>query len=86
MREVIGQSDPPYQDLASVACLLQHVVKTGATTRLFDCTVRFWRVVVHEPIDRRDHFNRSMTKLNARDRAQLVVIAYETGLVTPSLG
>jgi DNA-binding NarL/FixJ family response regulator len=24
-----------------------------------------------------------MTKLNARDRAQLVVIAYETGLVTP---
>jgi DNA-binding NarL/FixJ family response regulator len=24
-----------------------------------------------------------MTKLNARDRAQLVVLAYETGLVTP---
>jgi hypothetical protein len=24
-----------------------------------------------------------MTKLAARDRAQLVVIAYETGLVTP---
>jgi hypothetical protein len=24
-----------------------------------------------------------MTKLSARDRAQLVVIAYETGLVTP---
>jgi len=24
-----------------------------------------------------------MTKLNARDRAQLVVIAYESGLVTP---
>jgi hypothetical protein len=23
-----------------------------------------------------------MTKLNARDRAQLVVLAYETGLVT----
>jgi hypothetical protein len=28
-----------------------------------------------------DH--RIMTKLNARDRAQLVVIAYESGLVTP---
>jgi hypothetical protein len=24
-----------------------------------------------------------MTKVNARDRAQLVVLAYETGLVTP---
>jgi hypothetical protein len=24
-----------------------------------------------------------MTKLNARDRAQLVVLAYESGLVTP---
>jgi DNA-binding NarL/FixJ family response regulator len=24
-----------------------------------------------------------MTKLNARDRAQLVVMAYETGLVIP---
>lgn len=27
------------------------------------------------------HINRAMTKLHARDRAQLVVIAYETGLV-----
>jgi hypothetical protein len=26
-----------------------------------------------------------MTKLSARDRAQLVVIAYETGLVRPGL-
>jgi hypothetical protein len=24
-----------------------------------------------------------MTKMNARDRAQLVVLAYESGLVTP---
>jgi DNA-binding NarL/FixJ family response regulator len=30
------------------------------------------------------HINRIMTKLDARDRAQLVVIAYENGLVTPS--
>jgi len=29
------------------------------------------------------HINRAMTKLNARDRAQLVVIAYESGLATP---
>ncbi|MFJ4650828.1 response regulator [Nocardia sp. NPDC088792] len=29
------------------------------------------------------HVNRAMTKLGARDRAQLVVIAYQTGLVRP---
>ena len=28
------------------------------------------------------HVNRAMTKLGARDRAQLVVIAYQTGLVS----
>lgn len=29
------------------------------------------------------HINRAMTKLHARDRAQLVVFAYESGLVSP---
>jgi hypothetical protein len=29
------------------------------------------------------HVNRTMAKLGAHDRAQLVVIAYETGLVRP---
>lgn len=31
----------------------------------------------------RTHLSRAMTKLHARDRAQLVVIAYRTGLVEP---
>jgi DNA-binding NarL/FixJ family response regulator len=35
------------------------------------------------PLTAKTHVSRAMTKLNARDRAQLVVIAYETGLVTP---
>jgi DNA-binding NarL/FixJ family response regulator len=30
------------------------------------------------------HVSRAMTKLRARDRAQLVVLAYETGLVSPA--
>jgi DNA-binding NarL/FixJ family response regulator len=29
------------------------------------------------------HVHRAMTKLHARDRAQLVVLAYESGLVAP---
>ena len=37
------------------------------------------------PLTAKTHINRAMTKLGARDRAQLVVIAYETGLVRPGL-
>jgi DNA-binding NarL/FixJ family response regulator len=33
------------------------------------------------PVTVKTHANRAMAKLGARDRAQLVVIAYETGLV-----
>ncbi|MEV7500026.1 response regulator transcription factor [Streptomyces sp. NPDC093018] len=33
------------------------------------------------PLTARTHIHRAMTKLGARDRAQLVVIAYQTGLV-----
>lgn len=33
------------------------------------------------PLTAKTHVNRAMTKLGARDRAQLVVIAYQTGLV-----
>jgi Bacterial regulatory proteins, luxR family len=35
------------------------------------------------PLIAKTHVSRIMTKLNARDRAQLVVLAYESGLVTP---
>jgi DNA-binding NarL/FixJ family response regulator len=35
------------------------------------------------PLTVKTHINRLLTKLPARDRAQLVVIAYETGLVRP---
>lgn len=39
--------------------------------------------MVISPLTAKTHVNRAMTKLHARDRAQLVVLAYETGLVTP---
>jgi DNA-binding NarL/FixJ family response regulator len=35
------------------------------------------------PLTAKTHVSRIMTKLDARDRAQLVVMAYEIGLVTP---
>jgi DNA-binding NarL/FixJ family response regulator len=36
------------------------------------------------PMTAKTHVSRAMTKLGARDRAQLVVFAYESGLVRPS--
>ncbi|SDL83507.1 DNA-binding response regulator, NarL/FixJ family, contains REC and HTH domains [Nonomuraea maritima] len=39
--------------------------------------------MVISPTTAKTHVSRSMTKLGARDRAQLVVLAYESGLVTP---
>ena len=36
------------------------------------------------PLTVKSHINRTMTKLAARDRAQLVVIAYQSGLVRPA--
>jgi DNA-binding NarL/FixJ family response regulator len=39
--------------------------------------------MVISPTTAKTHISRAMTKLHARDRAQLVVLAYESGLVTP---
>jgi DNA-binding NarL/FixJ family response regulator len=40
-------------------------------------------VLVISPATARTHVSRAMSKVEARDRAQLVVFAYETGLVAP---
>jgi DNA-binding NarL/FixJ family response regulator len=42
--------------------------------------------LVVSPLTVRTHIQRAMTKLHARDRAQLVVIAYQTGLIRPQSG
>ncbi|MGH3462536.1 MAG: response regulator transcription factor [Kribbellaceae bacterium] len=42
--------------------------------------------MVISPATAKTHVSRAMTKLDARDRAQLVVFAYESGLVSPRNG
>lgn len=39
--------------------------------------------MVISPLTAKTHINRAMMKLHARDRAQLVILAYESGLVVP---
>ncbi len=41
--------------------------------------------LVISPLTAKTHVSRAMTKLGARDRAQLVVIAYATGLAAPGV-
>jgi DNA-binding NarL/FixJ family response regulator len=41
-------------------------------------------LLVLSPLTAKTHVNRAMTKLGARDRAQLVVIAYQARLVEPA--
>jgi DNA-binding CsgD family transcriptional regulator len=36
------------------------------------------------PLTAKTHVNRAMMKLGARDRAQLVIVAYQSGLVRVS--
>lgn len=38
--------------------------------------------LIISPLTAKTHLNRAMTKLGARDRAQLVIVAFECGLVT----
>lgn len=38
------------------------------------------------PLTAKTHVSRTMGKLGTRDRAQLVVVAYESGLVAPGAG
>ncbi|MFP3966769.1 response regulator transcription factor [Actinomadura fulvescens] len=42
--------------------------------------------LVVSPLTSKTHVSRAMSKLGVRDRAQLVVLAYESGLVTPGNG
>jgi DNA-binding NarL/FixJ family response regulator len=39
--------------------------------------------LVLSPATAKTHVSRIMTKLGVRDRAQLVVLAYEAGLIAP---
>ncbi|MFE9884629.1 response regulator [Streptomyces scopuliridis] len=74
-------------------------LRTGAETGLEELTNREREAValvaqglsndqiadrmVISPLTAKTHINRAMAKLHARDRAQLVVLAYESGLATP---
>ncbi|MGA6162540.1 response regulator [Amycolatopsis magusensis] len=74
---------PTPASLPSLAGLTprEREVLTLAGTGLSNADIA--RRLVISPTTAKTHVSRVMGKLGARDRAQLVVFAYETGLVTP---
>jgi DNA-binding NarL/FixJ family response regulator len=85
-RALVGQflswpdHDRPAADLAVLTGREREVVALVATGLSNDEIARH---LVVSPHTAKTHVNRAMAKLGARDRAQLVIAAYEAGLVTP---
>ncbi|MFE0514786.1 response regulator [Streptomyces sp. NPDC058964] len=88
-RTLIGEfvSRPP--DRASAPGLEHLTRREREVTALAARGLSNEEIAVHmviSPFTAKTHVSRAMTKLGARDRAQLVVFAYESGLVAPSRG
>lgn len=62
------------------------VVQTGEVVTLVAHGLSNDEIAAHmviSPTTAKTHVSRAMTKLRARDRAQLVIYAYESGLIAP---
>jgi DNA-binding NarL/FixJ family response regulator len=71
---------PPAAELAALTKREQEIVALVARG-LSNDEIAEWLTI--SPATARTHVSRAMTKLAARDRAQLVVFAYESGLTRP---
>jgi len=77
-------TSPPHQpDRSALDALTEREVEVLALVGHGLTNADIGRRLFLSPATAKTHVNRAMSKLGARDRAQLVVVAYETGLVRP---
>jgi DNA-binding NarL/FixJ family response regulator len=76
-------TQPPHADLAALTVLTSREREAVAMVAQGQPNDEIANRMGISPVTAKTHINRAMTKLRARDRAQLVVIAYESGLVVP---
>ncbi|MEU6097017.1 response regulator transcription factor [Streptomyces sp. NPDC047079] len=69
--------------LASLSALTEREREVMALVGIGLSNDEIARRLVVSPLTAKTHVSRTMVKLGARDRAQLVVLAYESGLVRP---
>ncbi|GAA2612046.1 response regulator transcription factor [Actinomadura fulvescens] len=77
-----GPAEVPVQSLAELTDREREALRLVAGGLSNDDIADRMRI---SPYTVKTHLNRAMAKLGAHDRAQLVIVAYETGLVRPGL-
>ncbi|MFK8845388.1 response regulator [Streptomyces sp. Ac-502] len=80
--EFAARSKEPAAD-GALAALTEREREVMALVGLGMSNEEIARRLVVSPLTAKTHVSRTMVKLGARDRAQLVVLAYESGLVRP---
>lgn len=84
--EFAARSKAPEQTpagLSDVSALTEREREVLALVGLGLSNADIARRLVVSPLTVKTHVSRAMVKLGVRDRAQLVVLAYESGLVRP---
>ncbi len=74
---------PPVEQVRALAALTEREREVVALVGEGLTNTEIASRLVLSPATAKTHVSRAMTKVGARDRAQLVVLAYESGLVTP---
>lgn len=80
---IVERPEPPDASAADLAALTQREREVMALVARGMSNDEIATTLFLSPLTAKTHVSRAMTKLGVRDRAQLVVLAYETGLVTP---
>ena len=86
IEQFVGHVDSPKSSVPELSSLTAREQEVLALVGRGMSNSEIAEHLVVSPATSKTHVSRIMTKLDARDRAQLVVIAYETGLVRPGDG
>jgi len=81
--QFVAQSPAQPHDSERLAALTEREREVMAQVGLGLSNEEIGQRLAMSPATAKTHVSRAMLKLDARDRAQLVVLAYQTGLVTP---
>ena len=81
--EFAARSDPAAAPPSELAALTEREREVLRLVAAGDSNAEIANRLVISPLTAKTHVARVLAKLNCRDRAQLVALAYETGFVTP---